>query len=328
MNARKRRLEAERQKKLQQQLQQSKMSSSSSNANNDNIINTNRSPLNINTNTNIITNPNTNVPRSSASNMNNIVTSPNNYTLYTGTETNRDLSVKETTPQNKVENNNPPPLSKAQMRNSLRMSMPKSNSIKDESIKSKNINEIIDQSPPRKPTENEKLVQLTKMIKMFNLNVSAENIQINENSIYSKSRKEIIELQDKIKLEEKNLNILTNSIKNSTQNYIEKIISLQNQLLNSPKGDIISLEEANKIDDVQVNNLLDTLYRVNDEYEREKEEINNLVSTQIEPIQDELRKEIKEVQNLKKELMKYKGKTIPLDIKKKLEVVLKFKTQV
>ena len=114
---------------------------------------------------------------------------------------------------------------------------------------------------------------------LFNLNVSAENIQINENSIYSKSRKEIIELQDKIKLEEKNLNILTNSIKNSTQNYIEKIISLQNQLLNSPKGDIISLEEANKIDDVQVNNLLDTLYRVNDEYEREKEEINNLSTT-------------------------------------------------
>lgn len=322
MNARKRRLEAERQRKLQQQLQQSKMSSSSSNTNNDNIISTNRSPLNINTN--MITNPNTNIPTSSASNMNNIVTSPNNYTLYTGTDTNRDLSVKETTPQ---KNENPPPLSKAQMRNSLRMLLPKSNSIKEEN-KSRNINEIIDQSPPRKPTENEKLVQLTKMIKMFNLNVSAENIQINENSTYSKSRKEIIELQEKIKLEEKNLNILTNSIKNSTQSYIEKIIALQNELLNSPKGDIISLEEANKIDDVQVNNLLDTLYRVNDEYEKEKEEITNLVSTQIEPIQDELRKEIKEVQNLKKELLKYKGKTMPLDIKKKLEVFLKFKTQV
>ena len=36
----------------------------------------------------------------------------------------------------------------------------------------------------------------------------------------------------------------------------------------------------------------------------------------------------KTIKNLKKELMKYKGKTIPLDIKKKLEVVLKFKTQV
>ena len=310
MNARKRRQEQERRQKLQTQLQQSKISSNSSN----------NEPNHYNQN--LVLNTNQNVPISTSSINNPLGTSPNNYTMYTNnTESNPTIVSVNKEYQ-----------SKAQIRNSLRVpqsSLKQDNNPKNENISllvGNNINTIIDQSPPHKPTENEKLVQLTKMIKLFNLNVSAENIQINENPIYSKSKKEILELQEKIKVEEKNLKVLTNSIKNSTQNYIEKIITLQNELLNSPKGDIISLEEANKIDDVQVNNLLDTLYRLNDKYEREEEEIKQLVSTQIEPIQQELKNEIKEVQLLKKELMKYKGRCIPPDIKKKIEVVLKYKT--
>ena len=183
--------------------------------------------------------------------------------------------------------------------------------------------------PPHKPTENERIEQLNKMIKIFKLgnNINADNILVSDNNIYAHNKKEIAELQSRIENEEMKLQKLMMNNKNITQEYIERIIQLQNDIMNSPKGDIISLEEANKVDDVVIKNLLYKKKKVKEEYESEKNELKKMISERIKPMINELKKEIKEVQELKRQLMECKEKEVPKDLRNKLEVVIHYKTE-
>jgi hypothetical protein len=183
--------------------------------------------------------------------------------------------------------------------------------------------------PPHKPTESERIEQLNKMIKIFKLgnNINADNILVGDNNIYAHNKKEIAELQSRIENEEMKLHNLMISNKNVTQEYIERIIQLQNDIMNSPKGDIISLEEANKVDDVVIKNLLYKKKKVKEEYEMERNELKKMISERIKPMINELKKEIKEVQELKRQLKECKEKELPKDMKNKLEVVIHYKTE-
>ena len=105
---------------------------------------------------------------------------------------------------------------------------------------------------------------------------------------------------------------------------MEKITKLQNDLLNSQQGDIFYLEEENKIDEIQIQNLSSTLQRLNEENEREKYRINDLVNGEISFLTNDLNKEISEVQKIKRQLEALGKKKPPRDITKKIEVVMRY----
>jgi hypothetical protein len=193
------------------------------------------------------------------------------------------------------------------------------------SQKQENFDNFLESTNPNKPDIKERKEDLNKMIQILNLKISSDKFEIKENEKYKESKKEYEKLKKILINEEKNLNELLNNNKITTQSYIEKIIYLQNQLINSPQGDILSLKESNKLDEVQINNLIDTIYKNKEEFEIEKEEIKILINTQIEPIKNELIKEIEKIRNLKNELIHLKGKELPQEIKKKIQVVLKYK---
>ena len=188
-----------------------------------------------------------------------------------------------------------------------------------------NFNNFLELTNPNKPDITERNKNLNKMIRMLNLKATPDKFEIKENEKYKESKKEYEKLKKILNNEEKNLNDLINNNKITTQSYIEKIIYLKNQLINSPQGDILALEETNKLDEIQINNLIDTIYKNKEEYEIEKEEIKILIESQIDPIKNELIKEIEKIKNLKNELIKLKDKELQKKIKKKIQVVLKYK---
>ena len=149
-----------------------------------------------------------------------------------------------------------------------------------------NFNNFLELTNPNKPDITERNKNLNKMIRMLNLKATPDKFEIKENEKYKESKKEYEKLKKILNNEEKNLNDLINNNKITTQSYIEKIIYLQNQLINSPQGDILALEETNKLDEIQINNLIDTIYKNKEEYEIEKEEIKILIDSQIDPIKN------------------------------------------
>ena len=209
-------------------------------------------------------------------------------------------------------------------------------------IKNENIEEFLAKTNPDKPSDEQKESEVKKMIEVMDLRPNPKNAnnqailndeknyaynltrKIEDNNDYYENQKEIKKLIEIVKEEEKNTEQMLERNKDEIQKYIEKIISLQNTLINSKQGDIVALEEANKIDDIQINNLSVTYQRLKEENEREKNRMLSLINKEIIPLQKELKNEIKEVQNLKNQLLKWDKKAPPRDILKKIEVVMKY----
>ena len=209
-------------------------------------------------------------------------------------------------------------------------------------IKNENIEEFLAKTNPDKPSDEQKESEVKKMIEVMELRPNPKNAnniailndekgyaynltqKIEDNNDYYENQKEIKKLIETVKEEEKNTEQMLERNKEEIQKYIEKIITLQNKLINSKQGDIVALEEANKIDDIQINNLSVTYQRLKEENEKEKNIMLSLINKEIIPLQKELKNEIKEVQNLKNQLLKWDKKTPPRDILKKIEVVMKY----
>ena len=209
-------------------------------------------------------------------------------------------------------------------------------------IKNENIEEFLAKTNPDKPSDEQKESEVKKMIEVMELRPNPKNAnniailndekgyaynltqKIEDNNDYYENQKEIKKLIETVKEEEKNTEQMLERNKEEIQKYIEKIITLQNKLINSKQGDIVALEEANKIDDIQINNLSVTYQRLKEENEKEKNIMLSLIHKEIIPLQKELKNEIKEVQNLKNQLLKWDKKTPPRDILKKIEVVMKY----
>ena len=148
--------------------------------------------------------------------------------------------------------------------------------------------------------------------------------KIEDNNNYYENQKEIKELKERVIEEEKKLEQKLQRNKEEIQKYIEKIISWQNILINSKQGDIVALEEENKIDDIQINNYSVTYQRLVEENEKERNKMFYLINKEIIPLQKELKSEINEVRNLKIQLKQWNKKAPPKDILKKIEVVMKY----
>ena len=207
-------------------------------------------------------------------------------------------------------------------------------------IKPENIKDFLINTNPDKPVIEQKELEVHKMVKLMELkpkaidikeNKEAENTftynlmqKIGENKEYIENQKEIKELKIKVKEEEKKIENLLEDNKKEIKEYIEKITKLQNDLLNSQQGDIFYLEEENKIDEIQIQNLSSTLQRLNEENEREKYRINDLVNGEISFLTNDLNKEISEVQKIKRQLEALGKKKPPRDITKKVEVVMRY----
>ena len=209
-------------------------------------------------------------------------------------------------------------------------------------IKNENIEEFLAKTNPDKPSDEQKESEVKKMIEVMDLRPNPKNAnnqailndeknyaynltrKIEDNNDYYENQKEIKKLIEIVKEEERNTEQMLERNKEEIQKYIEKIISLQNTLINSKQGDIVALEEANKIDDIQINNLSVTYQRLKEENEKEKNRMLSLINKEIIPLQKELKNEIKEVQNLKNQLLKWDKKAPPRDILKKIEVVMKY----
>ena len=207
-------------------------------------------------------------------------------------------------------------------------------------IKPENIKDFLINTNPDKPVIEQKELEVHKMVKLMELkpkaidikeNKEAENTftynlmqKIGENKEYIENQKEIKELKIKVKEEEKKIENLLEDNKKEIKEYMEKITKLQNDLLNSQQGDIFYLEEENKIDEIQIQNLSSTLQRLNEENEREKYRINDLVNGEISFLTNDLNKEISEVQKIKRQLEALGKKKPPRDITKKIEVVMRY----
>ena len=207
-------------------------------------------------------------------------------------------------------------------------------------IKPENIKDFLINTNPDKPVIEQKELEVHKMVKLMELkpkaidikeNKEAENNftynlmqKIGENKEYIENQKEIKELKIKVKEEEKKIENLLEDNKKEIKEYMEKITKLQNDLLNSQQGDIFYLEEENKIDEIQIQNLSSTLQRLNEENEREKYRINDLVNGEISFLTNDLNKEISEVQKIKRQLEALGKKKPPRDITKKIEVVMRY----
>ena len=182
------------------------------------------------------------------------------------------------------------------------------------------ISSFLDKKNNLSPKEKKK--NLSKMFKLLNTDVSIDNYEIGKNVSYIESKKELDKLQEQFIEEENKLQILLSKNNTEAQKYVETIIKLQNQLLNSPQWDVITLEEENKIDDIKIKKLKEKIELMKEESEKEIEEIQNI---KFDEINDTLRKEIEKVQNLKKTILKFKGREIPEEITKEIEVVMKYK---
>ena len=182
------------------------------------------------------------------------------------------------------------------------------------------ISSFLDKKNNLSPKEKKK--NLSKMFKLLNTDVSIDNYEIGKNISYIESKKELDKLQEQFIEEENKLQILLSKNNTEAQKYVETIIKLQNQLLNSPQWDVITLEEENKIDDIKIKKLKEKIELMKEESEKEIEEIQNI---KFDEINDTLRKEIEKVQNLKKTILKFKGREIPEEITKEIEVVMKYK---
>lgn len=210
-------------------------------------------------------------------------------------------------------------------------------------IKNENIEEFLKKTNPKKPSDERKEAEVQRMIEIMNLRPNPKNgnnkTNANDGDSYAynltqkiegtaddyyATQKEIKDLKEQVKEEESKMNQMLERNKNEIQNNINKIIELQNKLINSKQGDIVALEEANKIDVIQMNNLSVTLKRLKEENEKERNQMFNLINKEILPLKKELKNEILEVQRLKKQLLQWNKKAPPKDLLRKIEVVMKY----
>ena len=207
-------------------------------------------------------------------------------------------------------------------------------------IKYENIKEFLDKTNPNKPSNEQKEYEIQKMIKLMEFKPKAVDIKKNkedENNFpynliqkmesdkeYNENQKEIKKLKGKIKEEEDQIEYMLKNNKEEIEQYIEKIIELQNELLNSQKGDIFYLEEENKIDKIQIENLSSAYQRLMEENKKEKEKINKLIIFEIPKLTKELEKEIEKVKKMKHQIEVLGKKKPPSDIMKKIEVVMRY----
>jgi hypothetical protein len=210
-------------------------------------------------------------------------------------------------------------------------------------IKNENVEEFLKKTNPKKPSDERKEAEVQRMIEIMNLRPNPKNgnnkTNANDSDNYAynltqkiegttddyyTTQKEIKDLKEQVREEESKMNQMLERNKIEIQNNIEKIIELQNKLINSKQGDIVALEEANKIDVIQMNNLSVTLKRLKEENEKERTQMFNLINKEILPLKKELKNEILEVQRLKKQLLQWNKKAPPKDLLRKIEVVMKY----
>ena len=209
-------------------------------------------------------------------------------------------------------------------------------------IKKENVDDFLKKTNPDKPSDEEKQSEVKRMIQVMNLRPNPKNSynqvilndknkyaynltqKIEDNYNYYENQKEINELREQVKEEEKYLEEKLKRNREEIQKKIEKIIYLQNKLINSEQGDIVALEEENKIYEIQINNYLVTLKRLEEENMKEKKRMHSLINEEIIPLQKELQAEINEVRILKNQLKFMNKKVPPIDILKKIEVVMKY----
>ena len=210
-------------------------------------------------------------------------------------------------------------------------------------IKNENVEEFLKKTNPKKPSDERKEAEVQRMIEIMNLRPNPKNgnnkTNANDSDNYAynltqkiegtaddyyATQKEIKDLKEQVKEEENKMNQMLERNKIEIQNNINKIIELQNKLINSKQGDIVALEEANKIDVIQMNNLSVTLKRLKEENEKERTQMFNLINKEILPLKKELKNEILEVQRLKKQLLQWNKKAPPKDLLRKIEVVMKY----
>ena len=210
-------------------------------------------------------------------------------------------------------------------------------------IKNENVEEFLKKTNPKKPSDERKEAEVQRMIEIMNLRPNPKNgnnkTNANDSDNYAynltqkiegtaddyyATQKEIKDLKEQVKEEENKMNQMLERNKIEIQNNINKIIELQNKLINSKQGDIVALEEENKIDVIQMNNLSVTLKRLKEENEKERTQMFNLINKEILPLKKELKNEILEVQRLKKQLLQWNKKAPPKDLLRKIEVVMKY----
>ena len=207
-------------------------------------------------------------------------------------------------------------------------------------IKLENIKEFLNKTNAEKPSNEQKEYEIKNMIKIMELKPKEFNIKTNKeeesiftanilkkiegNEEYEENKKEIKKLKNRIKDEENKIEKTLEKNKEEIKKYIENIIKLQNNLINSSKGDIFYLEEENKIDEIKIQNLRATHRRLIEENKQEKDRISKIINEQIPIYAKELEKEIEEVKKMKHQLEILGKKKPPNDILKKIEVVMRY----
>lgn len=183
-------------------------------------------------------------------------------------------------------------------------------------------------SPIHMPTEEEKSDQLQKMMKMFNIqNISLDIIHPEPSLQYNKWKEELKQLEEEIQIQQDKLEQQALKIVEENQMHKDDIDALDTELFNSGKGEVIALRESNKYYDSQISRCLNKLESMKNREIKDKI-VDNKMRDDIQLTKMKLEREITEVRRIKEELLKIKKGTIPPNIRKQIEVMIKYCTSI
>ena len=171
---------------------------------------------------------------------------------------------------------------------------------------------------------NNKQEELSKLVTMFNFDINEEKIKIEENTEYYEMRKEIINLQNKIKESKQELENMINQ--NKIRENLEKkqIEKFEHLLKKKIEENVENVKKNNKITNEDINILDKKLSIMKEMYEKEENQLNNFIN-KIDLTNEKLKNEIFYVEDLKEKLKNLKEIDVGNDLFIKINKILKKK---
>jgi chromosome segregation ATPase len=162
--------------------------------------------------------------------------------------------------------------------------------------------------------------------KMFSLNMDQSNsnqMNLQINTDFLEKTKKLNDLKERVENFELDNKNLVKTLNEKEIDYIEKIKSLEKQLLSSDKSDIIVLQKQNKDYETQIANLNKAIQNLTGKHRDESVKFKSMIG-ELMMLKDQLEQELKAMESLKREISEKQAKKIPYQFNNKVEMVMKY----
>lgn len=154
-----------------------------------------------------------------------------------------------------------------------------------------------------------------KLMESFKLmyNTYQSNVNIKNDEVYK--AKQIEELSERLEFLERERSVIAKQFEIKEATYLETIKSLEQQIDNSEKVDVILLQKQNMEFASQIANLNNLLEKMNIRHNDEKKKFNDIVAEMMQ-LKEKLKEEIKDLEKINKDVIyENKGKKVELVIR-------------